>query len=93
MQTERSKKRPHVRPKRSKVLCVGVLAFSVGLFFPTLIIAVFEALCAFECLQHRGPYRRLFLAAGIVICLLSVVQFVVFFTGLRLSNAWTLFMT
>ncbi len=92
MHIERSEARPRARPKRSTVLCVGTLAVAVGLFFPTLVIAVFEALFALECLQYRGPHRRLFLVTGIVICLLSVVHFVICFTGLKPSFVWTLFM-
>ncbi len=92
MHIERSEGQPRARPKRSTVLCVGTLAVAVGLFFPTLLIAVFEALFALGCLQHRGSYRRLFLVAGIVICLLSAVQFVICFTGLKPSSVWTLFM-
>ncbi|WKZ28602.1 MAG: hypothetical protein QY323_03620 [Patescibacteria group bacterium] len=50
--------------------------------FPVIAFAVLSALCGIACLRFRGAYRRAYLAAGIVLCAISLTQFAVSFAGL-----------
>lgn len=84
-----------VRPqsRRSTVVLAGVLSALLALLFPTLVIAVFEALCGVLCVLQRGMFRRPYAAVGVALFSLSAVQFALFFTEFQLSFGWTLFPT
>lgn len=67
---------------RMRIRLAGFVVIPPAYLFPIIAFAVLSALWGIACLRSRGTHRRAIFAAGVVLCLISAVQFAICFAGL-----------